>query len=137
MTKTKILGGVLLACFAMLILIGSSDRAESNNQGDKKTMLRHVVIFKFKESSSAADVQKVVDGFRGLKGKIPEIASFEFGTNNSPEKLNDGFTHCFLVTFKSEKDRDVYLPHPAHKAFVDVLMPHLDKAMVIDYWAAE
>jgi len=50
MTKTKILGGVLLACFAMFILIGSSDRAESNNQGDKKTMLRHVVIFKFKES---------------------------------------------------------------------------------------
>jgi hypothetical protein len=137
MTKTKILGGVLLACFAMFILIGSSDLAESNNQGDKKTMLRHVVIFKFKESSSAADVQKVVDGFRGLKAKIPEIASFEFGTNNSPEKLNDGFTHCFLVTFKSEKDRDVYLPHPAHKAFVDVLMPHLDKAMVIDYWAAE
>ncbi|MFM8216133.1 MAG: Dabb family protein, partial [Pirellula sp.] len=116
MTKTKILGGVLLACFAMFILIGSSDRAESNNQGDKKTMLRHVVIFKFKESSSAADVQKVVDGFRGFKGKIPEIASFEFGTNNSPEKLNDGFTHCFLVTFKSEKDRDVYLPHPVHKA---------------------
>jgi hypothetical protein len=137
MTKTKVLGGVLLACFALLILISSSDRVESNNQGDKKTMLRHVVIFKFKESSSASDVQKVVDGFRGLKSKIPEIASFEFGTNNSPENLNDGFTHCFLVTFKSEKDRDVYLPHPAHKAFVDVLKPHLEKAMVIDYWAAE
>ncbi|MFN5272263.1 MAG: Dabb family protein [Planctomycetota bacterium] len=118
-------------------MIASSDRAESNNQGDKKTMLRHVVNFKFKETSSVADVQKVVDGFRGLKAKIPEIASFEFGTNNSPEGLNDGFTHCFLVTFKSEKDRDTYLPHPAHKAFVDVLKPHLDKVMVIDYWAGE
>jgi hypothetical protein len=137
MTKTKVFGGLLLACLALVLMIASSDRAESNNQGDKKTMLRHVVNFKFKESSSAADVQKVVDGFRGLKAKIPEIASFEFGTNNSPEGLNDGFTHCFLVTFKSEKDRDAYLPHPAHKAFVDVLKPHLDKVMVIDYWAGE
>lgn len=137
MTKTKVFGGLLLACLALVLMIASSDRAESNNQGDKKTMLRHVVNFKFKETSSAADVQKVVDGFRGLKAKIPEIASFEFGTNNSPEGLNDGFTHCFLVTFKSEKDRDTYLPHPAHKAFVDVLKPHLDKVMVIDYWAGE
>jgi hypothetical protein len=137
MTKTKVFGGLLLACLALVLMIASSDEAESNNQGDKKTMLRHVVNFKFKETSSVADVQKVVDGFRGLKAKIPEIASFEFGTNNSPEGLNDGFTHCFLVTFKSEKDRDTYLPHPAHKAFVDVLKPHLDKVMVIDYWAGE
>jgi hypothetical protein len=137
MTKTKVFGGLLLACLALVLMVASSDRAESNNQGDKKTMLRHVVNFKFKETSSAADVQKVVDGFRGLKAKIPEIASFEFGTNNSPEGLNDGFTHCFLVTFKSEKDRDAYLPHPAHKAFVEVLKPHLDKVMVIDYWAGE
>jgi hypothetical protein len=118
-------------------MIASSTTAESNNQGDNKAMLRHVVIFKFKDSSTPADVQKVVDGFRGLKAKIPQIASFEYGTNNSPEGLNDGFTHCFLVTFKTDKDRDAYLPHPAHKAFVDILKPHLEKAMVIDYWAGE
>jgi hypothetical protein len=91
----------------------------------------------FKEASPAVEVQKVVDAFRALKSKIPEIASFEYGTNNSPEGLNDGFTHCFLVTFKNEKDREAYLPHPAHKAFVELLKLHLDKAMVIDYWAAE
>jgi len=127
-----------VALLAFVAVIASSERAESTPQTEsKKTMLRHVVIFKFKDTSPAADVQKVVDGFRALKSKIPEIASFEFGTNNSPEGLNDGFTHCFLVTFKSEKDRDAYLPHPAHKAFVDLLKPHLEKAMVIDYWAAE
>jgi hypothetical protein len=59
------------------------------------------------------------------------------GTNNSPEGLNDGFTHCFFVSFNSEQDRAVYLPHPAHQAFVDVLKPYLDKALVIDYWAAQ
>jgi hypothetical protein len=41
------------------------------------------------------------------------------------------------VTFTSEKDREIYLPHPAHKAFVDVLKPYLDKVLVIDYWAGK
>jgi hypothetical protein len=100
-------------------------------------MLRHMVMFKFKDTSSKEDVQKVVDAFRSLKSSIPTIAAFEYGTNNSPEGLDNGFTHCFLVTFKSEADREVYLPHPQHKAFVDVLKPHLDKVQVLDYWAAE
>jgi hypothetical protein len=93
------------------------------------------VLLKFKDASSAADVKKVEDAFRALSSKIKEIKDFEWGTNNSPEKANQGFTHCFFVTFASEKDREVYLPHPAHKAFVDVLVPHMDKVLVIDYWA--
>jgi hypothetical protein len=100
-------------------------------------MLRHVVMFKFKEATSKEDIQKVVDAFRRLKTSIPEIAAFEFGTDNSPEGLANGFTHCFLISFKSEKDREVYLPHPKHKEFVEVLKPHLDKVQVIDYWATE
>jgi hypothetical protein len=100
-------------------------------------MLRHIVMFKFKESSSKEEVQKVVDAFRSLKASIPQVAAFEYGTDNSPEGLANGFSHCFLVTFKSEADREVYLPHPKHKEFVEILKPHLDKVQVIDYWAAE
>lgn len=103
-------------------------------QGPPK-ILRHVVMFKFKESSTAADVKKVEEAFVTLPKKIKSIKSIEFGTNNSPENLNQGFTHCFILTFKSEKDRDDYLPHPDHKAFGKVLGPHLDKVMVLDYWA--
>jgi hypothetical protein len=99
-----------------------------------RTVLRHVVLFKFKETSSVEDVEKVENAFRALKGKIKEVKSFEWGKNNSPEGLNQEFTHCFFVTFASEKDREVYLPHPDHKAFVEVLKPHLDKVLVLDYW---
>ena len=100
-------------------------------------LLRHVVMFKFKDSASVADVKKVVDAFRELPSKVPAVAEFEFGINNSLEGLSDGFTHCFFITFKSEKDREAYLPHPAHSAFVEVLKPHLDKALVVDYWAGK
>ncbi|MCU0448986.1 MAG: Dabb family protein [Bernardetiaceae bacterium] len=100
-------------------------------------MLRHVVIFKFKDAATPAQIKTVEDAFRALPGKIKQIKAFEWGTNNSPENLAQGFTHCFLVSFASEQDRAAYLPHPDHAAFVEVLKPHLDKALVIDYWAAK
>ncbi|MCR9295701.1 MAG: Dabb family protein [bacterium] len=125
--------GVLLA--GGVILAINQPTSVAHEQGEK--VLRHVVMFQFKESSSEADIQGVVDAFRGLPAKISEISDFEYGVNNSPEGLNDGLTHCFLVSFRSEEDRAKYLPHPAHKAFVEVLKPHLEKVTVIDYWAAE
>ena len=104
---------------------------------EEAKLLRHVVILKFKDGASEADVKKVVEAFRELPSKVAVVADFEFGVNNSPEGLADGFTHCFFITFKSEKDREAYLPHPAHSAFVEVLKPHLDKALVVDYWAGK
>lgn len=97
-------------------------------------LLRHVVMFKFADTASEADIQRVVDAFSALPSKIDAIHDYEHGVNNSPENLNKGFTHLFLVTFKSEEDRATYLPHPAHKAFVEVLKPTLGEVQVIDYW---
>ena len=102
-----------------------------------KGMLRHAVLFKFKDGTAPANVKEIENAFRALPGKIPEIAAFEWGTNNSPEGLAQGFTHCFFVSFRDAKGRAAYLPHPAHQAFVDVLKPHLDKVLVIDYDATQ
>ena len=99
-------------------------------------VLRHVVIFKFKEGTSVAQVKKLNDSFVELSEHIPVIQDFEWGLNDSPEDLHQGFTHCYLLTFKSAEDRDgIYTPHPKHQAFVASLRPHLEKAFVVDYWA--
>ena len=123
--------------FSFLLLLSTMMLACQNNashtEGSEK-QLRHVVMFKFKNSTSIADIQKVEAAFKALPSKIKEIKSFEWGTNNSPENLAQGFTHCFFLTFSSEADRAVYLPHPDHKAFGAVLTPHLDKVLVLDYW---
>ncbi len=124
-----------LCVFASLLGGSAVSRTIANTDSGK--ILRHVVQFKFKESSTPAQVSQVVDAFRALPSKISEIADFEFGQNNSPEGLENGFTHCFLVTFASEKDRQTYLTHAAHLQFVEVLKPHLDKVQVIDYWAGK
>lgn len=119
----------------LLVVLMAFFTTQIHGQAGKDKLLRHVVLFKFKDGTTAADQHKVEQAFAALPGKIPEISEFEWGTNNSPEKLNNEFTHCFFVSFRSEKDRDTYLPHPAHLAFVEVLKPHLDKVLVIDYWA--
>ena len=99
--------------------------------------LRHVVLFKFKQGTAAERIKAIEDAFRALPSKIPTIVGFEWGTDMSEEGLSQGFTHCFLVTFKDVKGRKVYLPHPEHKKLVELLMPHLDKVLVIDYVARE
>jgi len=99
--------------------------------------LLHVVSFKFKSATAPADIKKVEEDFRGLKAKIPQIANLEWGTNVSKENHNKGFTHCFVVTFKSEKDRDTYITHPDHKAFAKALGPVLEDVFVIDFWAKD
>jgi hypothetical protein len=93
-----------------------------------------VVLFKFKDNSSPADVQKVVDAFAALPGKIDAIVDFEWGTDVGVENLSQGFTHCFLVTFKDAKGRDAYLPHAAHEDFKKIAGPQIDKVCVVDYW---
>ncbi|WP_336515615.1 Dabb family protein [Pollutibacter soli] len=117
-----------------LTVIAAATIFTSSMLNQKKT-LRHVVLFKFKDSSTPADVKKIEEAFKALPKKIKTITAFEWGTNISTEGVSQGLTHCFLVTFASEKDRDNYLPHPEHKAFVDLAGPHIDKVTVVDYWA--
>lgn len=120
----------LVLIIVATLLLGA---CTSQSKPDQK-MLRHVVLFKFSDSSTAEDVRKVEVAFSELKEKIDLIKDYEWGTNSSPEGLNQGLTHCFLVTFASDKDRDDYLVHPDHQAFVEILKPHLDKVTVVDYW---
>ena len=101
------------------------------------SLLRHVVLFKFKEGTTKAQMKKVEDAFSALPSKIEQIKGYEYGLNNSPEGLDKGFTHAFFLSFESEEDRAIYLPHPDHKAFGEVLTPYLEDVLVIDYWAKQ
>ena len=118
-----------------VFLFAAALSAFTVHRNQQQKLLRHVVMFSFKSTSSAADIKMVEDAFRALPGKIKEIRDFEWGTNNSPENLAQGFTHCFFVSFASEKDREIYLPHPDHQAFVKIAGPHIDKVLVVDYFA--
>jgi hypothetical protein len=131
---------VVLGIVVALAGLVASERGTAAEGGKKDPQLgkvRHVVLFKFKEGTTAEQVKMVEDAFRALPAKISEIVEFEWGTNISPENRAQGYTHCFLVTFNDAKARDAYLPHPAHKAFGKIAGPFFDKVLVIDFVAKD
>lgn len=120
----------MVAVFTLLAAFLLEMKASADDK-----VLHHVVVFKFKDAATPGQIKEIEDAFRALPGKISQIKSFEWGTNVSPENLAQGYTHCFLLTFSSDRDRDVYLVAPAHKDFGRRLGPYLDKVLVIDFWA--
>jgi hypothetical protein len=119
---------------AMLTFLGVSVAAFATAL-QSSTQVRHVVVFKYKPTATPAQIAQVTAAFAALKDKIPGIVAFEHGVNNSPEKLNKGFTHVYLMTFTDARARDTYLPHPEHQAFGKLLgsLGILDEAFVVDY----
>lgn len=115
----------------------SSQKTNPMKMTPTDSLLRHVVLFKFKEGTTKAQMKEVEDAFSALPSKIAQIKGYEWGLNNSPEGLDKGFTHAFFLTFESEEDRAIYLPHPDHKAFGAVLTPYLEDVLVVDYWTKE
>ena len=108
--------------------------ASNDSENEKERLLRHVVLFKFKEGTDPAAIKKAEEAFAALPDKIDLIKDFEWGLNNSPEGLNKGLTHCYTLSFASEADRDAYLPHPDHVAFTKLIPDILDDVVVVDYW---
>ena len=104
--------------------------------GTKANIYRHVVLFQFNDGLSDDTVAGIETAFRTLCAELPFVTDFEWGRNSSPESLNEGFTHCFIVTFANAQGRDAYLPHPAHVAFCTQYLDYnLQKVCVVDFVA--
>jgi hypothetical protein len=121
-----VMGWMAAAAIALLAMTVSAEQAQS---------VRHVVVFKYKATATEAQIAEVTTAFRALKGAIPGIVSFEQGKNHSPEKLDQGFTNVYLLTFTSVAARDAYLPHPEHKKFGDLLgrLGVVESVFVVDF----
>lgn len=129
--------------FAFSVILGSliiggimsQSIADGKLDVKQEKQLRHVVLYKFKPEITPQQIQEVIEAFAALPGKIDTIVGFERGVNVSEENKSEGFTHCFVVTFRDTKGREVYLKHPAHDAYVKVVKDRREKVFVFDYWA--
>jgi hypothetical protein len=105
----------------------------------KGDLVKHIVVFRYKASATSGQIDEVTGAFKALKDKIPGIVSFKFGVNNSPENLNQGSTHVYLLTFENAGARDAYLPHPENKRFGELVrkLGILHEAFVVDFQVSE
>jgi hypothetical protein len=98
--------------------------------------VKHVVIFKFKPNTPEDHIRSAFMALRGLQKSIPGIKEFIGGPYKSPEGMNQGYTHGFIMTFESPKARDVYLPHPEHEKVKSSILPMLDSVIAFDFEVA-
>lgn len=96
-------------------------------------MIRHILFFTFTGSASPEQIQAVRSAFLEIPDRIEGITGVEWGTNDSPEEKNSGYTHCVLMTFADEAARQRYLPHSAHNDLKAILRPILREIIVLDY----
>lgn len=121
----------LIALFALVSIPSMAQEAPSKAPAGQ---LRHIVMVKFTEDTTPEQIAKIEKQFGELEKKIDTITDYEWGHASTAERgLDQGFTHCFVVTFADKAGLEVYLPHEAHQAFVAVFKPQIDKLLVLDY----
>jgi len=127
--RWTMIGALLVTISGALAFAYTSMAAEKSAR-----VLRHIVMYKFRDDATPDQVQRVIDTFAALPKHVDTIAGFERGENVSVEGKSEGFTHCFVVTFRDEAGLATYLQHPAHAAYVEVVKPVREKVIVFDYW---
>lgn len=133
MVMKRILVTLLSVVLSGLLFTSNAAEKSKEVRKSKRGQVVHMVCFKFKEDAGSDKIREVETAFAALKSKIPEIVSYQSGTNVSPEKLDKGFTHGFVLTFKNQKDRDAYLVHPDHQEFGKLVKPVLADVFVLDF----
>ncbi len=95
-------------------------------------MIKHIVCFKFKPETSAADVQATLDALNALPGQIAWVWNWSLGKNVSTRDTTyDYALHC---DFADESELQNYLSHPAHeKVARELLAKHWGSRAIVDY----
>lgn len=96
----------------------------------KKTY--HVVLLKF-PPKKADRADELFAALRDFCPKVPGFLSFTGGPYTSPEGLNQGYTHAFVMTFADAVARDRYLFHADHEAIKQTFLPDLEGVIAFDF----
>ncbi len=119
---------------ALLLFVITTVHGLDAPKPDKMELVR-LATFKFKESATPEQIKAVEEGFAALKGNIPQIISQKWGTMTKPDdRQAKGFSHGLLLTFATEKDRDAYMTHPAHRELIKRVAPIMADITVFEFW---
>jgi hypothetical protein len=95
--------------------------------------VHHIVLLKFKAAASASVVANLFAALGQLRATIPGITHYCWGPYASPEGMNQGFTHAFIMTFDGSAARDVYLTHPDHEKVKADFLPSVENVVAFDF----
>ncbi len=96
-----------------------------------RSVLRHIVLFSFKDEVPLAERAAILDDLRGLRSSVPSLRSLEVAENISPAAAQ-GYTHVLHGTFDDRVGLEAYLTHPAHVAVAARTRAATAQVLVVD-----
>ena len=95
-------------------------------------MVEHIVLFKWSEAATPAQINSAMDGLRTLKQSVPGIVDLTCGENFTLR--SQGFTHGLVVRFNDRTCLETYVPHPNHQKIVEAYInPIKAELLALDY----
>ncbi|PHT48698.1 putative protein Pop3 [Capsicum baccatum] len=102
-------------------------------EGPKGGVVKHILLAKFKDEIPPDKIDQLIKQYANLVNLIEPMKAFHWGKDVSRENLQQGFTHVFESTFDSTEGVAEYVSHPVHVEFANLMLPQLEKVLVIDY----
>ncbi len=94
-------------------------------------MIKHIVMWKFKDEVAEADKLEMKRQLESLKGVAPTLIDIEIGMD---EVGSDASKDMVLYSkFNSLEDLKAYAEHPEHLKVVDFVKPLVCERHVVDY----
>jgi hypothetical protein len=94
-------------------------------------MIKHIVMWKFKDGVTAGDKLEMKRQLESLKGVVPALLSIEVGKDIVG---TDASMDMVLITqFHSLSDLQSYAEDPAHQKVVEFVKPLVCGRAVVDY----
>ena len=79
-------------------------------------MIRHIVLTKFKSETPEACIAEIYAGLKTVTEVLPGVHGFTGGRSTSPERIERGYMHGFVVDFDDWDALKTYADNPEHQA---------------------
>jgi hypothetical protein len=98
-------------------------------------MLTHIVCWKYKPETTPAQREEHIACLRALTGIIPEIVSFEVGSDIL--HLDRSFDTGLSSTFADRESLDIYTNHPEHQKIAALGREIAERVVSVDFINAD
>jgi len=94
-------------------------------------MIKHIVMWKFKNEVSRADTLEMKRQLEALKGVVPSLVDIEIGMDVSSKEAS--MDMVLYSEFQTLEDLAAYAGHPEHLKVVEFVKPLVCDRAVVDY----
>jgi hypothetical protein len=98
------------------------------------TMIHHIVLIRWREQTSAADIESAVTGLKEELQTIDGVAEIALGSSLGLLQAN-AYNYALTARLRTREALLAYAPHPTHQRALGRLAPLMAEAVIVDFEA--